>query len=190
MKFNMGCGHNRKPGYVNVDASALCEPDEVWDLERTPWPWPDGCAEEVAFIHSLEHMGGEPKVFLAIMSELYRIAAPGCRVVIHVPHPRHDHFIGDPTHVRIITPDTLNLFDRAQNDAWRQSGSANTPLAYYAGVDFVVSETRTLLDEPYRSDMAQGRTTREAVMEALRSRNNVALEYQITLTARKPPAGG
>src|SRR3954467_8023608 len=129
MRFNMGCGHNKLNGWVNVDAFAAAEPDVVWDLETLPWPWPDNCATEVRFIHSLEHMGGDPKVFLAIMSELYRIAAPDGRVVIHVPHPRHDNFLGDPTHVRIITPDTLNLFDRAQNDAWRQSGSANTPLA-------------------------------------------------------------
>jgi hypothetical protein len=70
MKFNMGCGHNRIPGYVNVDAFAACEPDEVFDLEQTPWPWPSGCAEEVLFIHSLEHMGADAKVFLAIIQEI------------------------------------------------------------------------------------------------------------------------
>ena len=46
-------------------------------------------------------MGADPKVFLKIMQELHRIGRPGCRVVIHVPHPRHDNFLGDPTHVRV-----------------------------------------------------------------------------------------
>src|SRR3954452_15303504 len=104
MKFNMGCGRRKLEGYVNVDAVAASGADQVWDLEQTPWPWADGCAEEIRFIHSLEHMGADTKVFLAIIQETYRIAAPGCRVVIHVPHPRHDHFLGDPTHVRPVTP--------------------------------------------------------------------------------------
>ena len=77
MKFNMGCGQQNRPGYVNVDVAASSTADEVVDLEATPWPWPDSCAEEVVFNHALEHMGGDPKVFLAIMAELYRICAPG-----------------------------------------------------------------------------------------------------------------
>src|SRR4051812_30210725 len=100
MKFNMGCGLNRRDGYVNVDMFASSGADEVWNLEQTPWPWPDGCAEEVLFIHSLEHMGEQSAVFLEIIRELYRICAPGASVRIHVPHPRHDDFIDDPTHVR------------------------------------------------------------------------------------------
>src|SRR5262249_48391532 len=119
VRFNMGCGHNRLEGHVNVDAFAACSPDEVVDLERTPWPWPAGCAEEVVFNHSLEHMGADPKVFLALIAELYRICAPDAVVRITVPHPRHDTFIGDPTHVRIITPAVMSLFDRALNDEWQ-----------------------------------------------------------------------
>lgn len=186
MKLNMGCGHNRRPGYVNVDAAAACAPDEVWDLEQTPWPWADGVAEEVLFIHSLEHMGGDPKVFLAIMQELYRIAAPGCRIRIHVPHPRHDDFINDPTHVRAITPALLTLFDKARNDEWQAKGAANTPLAHYTGVDFTVQSVRTILDEPWGSRLKAGEVSEAEVSAALRSSLNVAREFQIVLEARKP----
>jgi len=188
MKFNMGCGHNRKDGYVNVDASPVGDPDEVWDLDRTPWPWPDGCAEQVMFIHSLEHMGADAKVFLSIMQELYRIAAPGCEVLIHVPHPRHDNFINDPTHVRAITPQLLRLFDRQLNDHWRETGAANSPLAHYTGVDFKVTNFETVLDEPYASRLKQGAMTGEEVAEAIRSRNNVAVELRIRMVANKPEA--
>lgn len=185
MRFNMGCGHNRQPGFVNVDAFAECQPDQVWDLEQTPWPWPDACAEEVRFIHSLEHMGGDPKVFLAMMKELYRIAAPGCVVEIHVPHPRHDDFVNDPTHVRAITPNVLSLFDRELNDMWKATGAANSPLAHYTGVDFKITEVRTVLAEPYRSALEKGEMGEAEARAAIRERNNVVSEFRIKLLARK-----
>lgn len=185
MKFNMGCGHNRRDGYVNVDSMAPCHPDEVWNLEQTPWPWPDGCAEEVLFIHSLEHMGQDPAVFLAMMKELYRICAPGCRIHIHVPHPRHDDFIGDPTHVRPITPGLLSLFDRKLNDEWKAKGAANSPLAHYLEVDFTVVESRTMIADTWAERFQRGEISQEDVTLAIRHQNNVAKEFRITLEARK-----
>jgi hypothetical protein len=186
LKFNMGCGQNPRPGYVNVDAAAACRPDEVVDLEVTPWPWPDGCADEVRFIHSLEHMGQSPGVFLAMMTELYRICAPDASVVIHVPHPRHDNFLNDPTHVRVITPELLGLFDREANEAWRAAGAANTPLALYTGVDFKVATYQTLLAEPFRTQFRNGELGQPEIAEAIRARNNVIEEWRITLLVRKP----
>ncbi|MBL8556465.1 MAG: hypothetical protein JNL41_19480 [Phenylobacterium sp.] len=186
MKLNLGCGHNHKDGFVNVDSAAASAPDVVWDLEQTPWPWPDNSAEEVEFIHSLEHIGGDPKLFLAVMTELYRVCAPGAAVRIHVPHPRHDNFLNDPTHVRPVTPEMLGLFDRALNDQWKAKGAANSPLAHYTGVDFVTESCGTVLDEPYAGEMQAGRITPAQLGELIRSRNNVAREYRIVLRARKP----
>ena len=57
MKLNMGCGHNKREGYVNVDMSPVCNPDVVWDLETLPWPWQDNSVDGVLFNHSLEHLG-------------------------------------------------------------------------------------------------------------------------------------
>lgn len=185
MKLNLGCGHNRMDGHVNVDASPHCSPDEVFDLETTPWPWPTDSAQEVVFHHSLEHMGADPKVFLAIMQELYRVCAPGAVVRIRVPHPRHDHFLNDPTHVRAITPDVMALFDRELNDKWRAASVANTPLAHYTGVDFEMTKAETVLSEPYASQAQAGKITQDQVAFALRAQNNVAQEYRIELVARK-----
>jgi hypothetical protein len=188
VKFNMGCGHRRLPGYVNVDASALGEPDVVFDLEQTPWPWADSVATEIRFIHSLEHMGQDAKVFLAIMSEIYRIAADACEVVIHVPHPRHDHFIGDPTHVRAITHDTLKLFDANLCRTVITRGGANSPLALMLGVDFETVKTDTVLEPAYFARLKAGEITSEEAHELVRTQSNVALELRFVMKVRKPSA--
>ena len=191
MKFNMGCGHHRLDGFVNVDSSPVAAADEVVDLEKTPWPWPDNCADEVVFNHSLEHMGAASDTFLAIICELYRICAHGAVVKINAPHPRHDNFIGDPTHVRIVTPQVMSLFDKAKNDEWKASNIANTPFGHYLNVDFAMLSAVTVLDEPHSSLLKSGAIDKDEIVVRLRSQNNVASEFRMTLEVRKPqvPAG-
>jgi SAM-dependent methyltransferase len=185
IKLNLGCGYNRLDGHVNVDLSAVCSPDLVANLEEIPWPWATDSVDTVVFNHSLEHMGASSEGFLALMRELYRVCRNGATIQIAVPHPRHDNYIDDPTHVRIITPGLLRLFDRKKNDEWKQAHIANTPLAHYLGVDFEITNARAMLDEPYRSEFSAGRLTSAEVESMVRSQLNVAQEYQITLQVRK-----
>ena len=42
-------------------------------------------------------------------------------IKIIVPHPRHDDFISDPTHVRPITILGLQLFDKDLNIKWEKN---------------------------------------------------------------------
>jgi SAM-dependent methyltransferase len=186
MKLNLGCGQHRADGYINVDAAPQCAPDQVVDLEVFPWPWADGSVEVARFHHSLEHMGGDPKVFLKLMQELYRVLAPGGRVQITAPHPRSDAYLGDPTHVRIVTPQVLQLFDAPLNAQWKAQGVANTPLAVYTGVDFAITATKLVLNEPWLSQQASGVLSRDDLLNLLRTQNNIAAEWQIELTAHKP----
>jgi tetratricopeptide (TPR) repeat protein len=185
MKLNLGCGYNKIHGYINVDLSSVCQPDVVINLDELPWPWEDNCVEEVLFTHCLEHLGGESRVFLGIMKELYRVCKDGARIYVAVPHPRHDNFIGDPTHVRIISVQVLSLFNWELNSVWKQSGYSNTPLAHYLDVDFAVIENNIVLDEPYLSQHKSGILDDEAINIALKEKNNVASEINITLQVRK-----
>ena len=188
MKLNLGCGRRKVEGFVNVDAAPECAPDLVFNVETFPWPWADSSIEEVRFIHSLEHMGGDPQVFLRLMQELYRVCRPGAQVHIAAPHPRSDAFIGDPTHVRIITPQVLQLFSRKLNDEWEAQGVPNTPLALYTGVDFQIVGANLVLAEPYSTQQKSGELSRETVLQLLRTQNNIAEEWHISLEAVKPAA--
>ena len=185
MKLNMGCGYDKRDGFVNVDVSPVCEPDLVCDLESLPWPWDDNSVDQVVFRHSLEHLGRDPRTFLGMMKELYRVCRNGARIEITVPHPRHDDFINDPTHVRPITDGMFGLFDRKANLDNKRRGLANTPFALYLDVDFVLQNTVVGLDEPYATQHAKGHLSDADVALMCREWNNVAREIHIVLVARK-----
>lgn len=185
VRLNLGCGQSKLPGYVNVDKFG--DPDVKHDLEHLPWPFADDSVEEIRMTHVLEHLGRDPDVFLDIFKELYRVSAPGCRIYIVVPHPRHEDFLGDPTHVRAITPGTLELFSRKKCFEWAKTKAANTPLALYLDVDFEITENVVVIDQPYWGQLQRGEISDADLQTLLRERNNVAKEWQMTLQVVKPP---
>ena len=99
-------------GYVNVDKFDYGKPDTLMDLEETPWQFADDSVDEIMLNHTLEHLGRDAQTFFAIIKEIYRVCKNNALIEINVPHPRHDHFINDPTHVRIVTPALLDLFSK------------------------------------------------------------------------------
>ena len=187
MKYNMGCGHRKIAGYVNVDKMPACSPNVVMDLEALPWPIESNQAEEVRFVHCLEHMGADADTFFGIIRELYRICRHGAKVVIEVPHPRHDDFIGDPTHVRIINPRVLTLFSRKNNLRWKQEQRANTTLALFLDVDLELTDIVLVPDERYREQVIKGELTTQQLEALALERNNVVQEYRMTLRVIKEP---
>ena len=186
MRLNLGCGHDKRQGYVNVDSAPACQPDEVVDLEHFPWPWADDSVDAVLLKHVLEHLGADSRTYLRIIQELWRVCRHGAELTITVPHPRHDHFLNDPTHVRPITPQGLELFSQKRNREWHESGAANTPLARIVGVDFELASVDMVPDEPWRGRLQSGAITARDLNDAMRQYNNVIIEMTIGLRAIKP----
>lgn len=185
MRLNLGCGDFKIDGWVNVDKYEHFGADVVHDLEQFPWPFNDDAAEEVLLNHVLEHLGQDTDVFLGLMTELYRVCRAGATVRIHVPHPRHDDFITDPTHVRAILPDTLVMFDREVNERWRAENAANTQLAIYTGTDFKMLSATVTPDDRFKDESGNVLVSIEELLEKSRVELNVIKEYQITLEVRK-----
>ncbi len=183
LKLNLGCGARPREGYVNVDKYG--SPDVLHDLETFPWPWKDSSVREVVLTHVLEHLGEKTEGFLKIMQELYRIGEANAEIHIVVPHPRHDDFLSDPTHVRVITLDGLNLFSKSKNKEWIRNGYANSPLGVYLDVDFEVVRTAYVLESEWDRKLSAKEMTEGEIMYAMRTYNNVVKETQIVLKVVK-----
>jgi len=130
----------------------------------------------------LEHMGQSPTVFLGIIKELYRICTNGALIYVNVPHPRHDYFLGDPTHIRPILPATFELFSKKMCLEVQKIKGANSPLALYLGVDFEIVSTNLVLDERFSYLQADQNWDRMVATMC-----NVVKEIQMTLRVIKEP---
>ena len=182
-KLNLGCGANREPGYVNVDKFG--SPDVLHDLEVFPWPWETSSVGEVRLTHVLEHLGATAEQYFGIIKELYRVCAPEAMIHIRVPHPRSDDFLGDPTHVRVVTPAGIMLFSKALNREWIAKGNSNSPLGLYLDVDLEVVSADYVLNEPWRTRLENREMTLDEAMAAVDLYNNVAKEIVLDLKVIK-----
>ena len=186
MRLNLGCGHDRRDGFVNVDKQSACSPDVVADLEKLPWPWETSSVDEILLKHALEHLGRDPDTYLEIVKEMWRVCKPNATITIVVPHARHDHFINDPTHVRAITPDGLMLFSKKKNREWAERGIPNTPLGVYLDIDLEIESVNMTPEEPWRSRFQSGEIDNQQLADAARQFNNVVREVTVVLRAVKP----
>ena len=82
LKINLGCGVDKKVGYVNVDWSPLVGADIAHDLNSYPYPFEAGSCGLIEAFHVLEHL---EKPFQT-MAEFHRMLAPGGVLHIKVPH--------------------------------------------------------------------------------------------------------
>lgn len=123
----------------------------------------------------LEHV---PDLFW-FLKELYRVSKPGAITHIIVPHPRHDVYLNDPTHVRPVTPDMLALFSRRIVEESAKVGKIYTPFWKYAEVDFdVPGPVRYVLDPSVDPDKEDWRTMEKRL-------NNIVIEYAFDIVAVK-----
>ncbi len=81
-RLNLGCGEDKKVGYINVDWSSLVSPDVVHDLNKVPYPFEDSSIDRIEAFHVLEHL---EKPFV-LMKEFHRILKRGGELNIKVPH--------------------------------------------------------------------------------------------------------
>jgi hypothetical protein len=183
LKLNLGCGQNLFPEHINVDKFG--SPDVCHDLESFPWPWHNDSVGIIIMNHCLEHLGAIASVYFLIFQEIYRICAPDAKIYIGVPHPRHDDFINDPTHVRIVTPNSLRLFSKKLNLKWKLNKCANSPLGLFLDVDFELIEYTYTPDPEWQNRLVKKECSESEFHQAVRKYNNVVKEIRMVLRVVK-----
>jgi SAM-dependent methyltransferase len=94
IKLNLGSGPVNLTGWINCDIDKQYNVDKHFDMNKFPYPFKAGYADQILLSHVLEHLDNPVKV----MNELWRISKPGALVEIRVPHWSHFTAYGDLTH--------------------------------------------------------------------------------------------
>lgn len=111
--LNLGCGTNKLDGHINVDAYG--EPDVWWDLNLTPYPWPDNSVDGIEMWHVLEHLENWWESF----TEMARILKPGGYLHIRVPDESSTSALTYRDHHHVFS---LHSFHGTQ-EAWHGTNS-------------------------------------------------------------------
>ncbi len=191
LKLHLGAGHKKYPGYVNVDSATACTPDVVWDLEKTPWPWEDNSVSEIKLEHVLEHLGETTASYIAIWKEMYRVCRNGAEIHIMVPHWTHENFYNDPTHLRAVTPASIQLFDQSRNLETIARGQRGTTLGLFHEIDIELLDTD--VEYFYTGQIADeykaGRLTLQQIEHLRDHQNNISNEVRMIARVVKPGRG-
>lgn len=180
-KLNVGCGGQPLPGFVNLDRMSYQHVDILYDLESgSKMEWfkhgypsaheivPENYFDRILVSHVFEHI---TNVF-GMMTELWRVAKPGCSMVIKCPYGSSDNADEDPTHVRRIFKDSFQYFSQA----WY----GKNDYGYRADWDYVKRQFD--LDGNVFDPSADA----EAVGLAVAQLRNVVAEFIVELVAVKP----
>lgn len=94
IKLNLGAGHNRRPGWINIDIDPQTRPDVVHDLTQ-PLPYQDNTVSAILLQDILEHFTKQEGQKL--LCECARVLKKGGRIKLRLPNIQQiiDQFAAD-----------------------------------------------------------------------------------------------
>lgn len=118
MKLHIGCGWDKKEGYINCDISEEVKPDKIIDLEKD-LPFEDSSISEIIMNHTLEHTH-EP---IKVMKEIYRICKNNAIVKINVPYFSSESAFSQIDHYSFFSLTTFDCLDENHHGHWQGVGN-------------------------------------------------------------------
>lgn len=185
-KLNLGSGVLKLEGFVNADKSLHVNADQVVDLEQTPWPWKDNEFDHIVAKDILEHLGETPKQFLKIIQEMYRVSRNGAVWEIQTPHWRSDNILNDPTHIRAITPQMMEMFNQKHIMCCVEEGLSHSTLAFDIEVDVELCDTQYDFTHLFKDKVKSGEISEADFNVIFNTMNNVAENTRMLIQVHKP----
>jgi hypothetical protein len=187
-KLNLGSGFKKLKGYLNVDRSEFVKPDQVVNLEQTPWPWKDNEFSHIVAKDILEHLGNNEREFLNVIKEMYRVSDNQAIWEVQVPHWRCDTALDDPGHKRLLTLGFFKMLDQKRlMDEKIMRGESDSLLAFEEEVDIELVDVQFIYTDPWQQRILSGNIKQEELNHALNHLNNVALSMVVLLQVHKAP---
>jgi len=185
LKLNLGCGFQKKEGYINVDISPSFMPDLQLDLATEKWPWKDSSVSECHFEYSLEQMGTTIKELEHVHKELFRVCQVGAKVFITAFHPRSDQFFLNPSCTQRISPDFFHLLSMQRNLTMIANAASNDVLGMKWGVNFDVPRFKYLISPNFQADVESGRISEAEIRRRMVYENNICQAFEVDLVVLK-----
>jgi len=120
LRIDIGCGKNKKEGFIGVDQYKIPGVDVVTDL-RKRLPWKNDTVDEVHCSHFIEHLEKDERV--AFMNELYRVMKKGAKATLIAPHWCSNRAYGDLTH---CWPPVAEMWFYYLSKKWREDQTPHT----------------------------------------------------------------
>lgn len=131
LKLDIGCGINKREGFIGCDIQQFAGVDRVLDVREIPWPWDSESVDEVVCAHFVEHLTGTERI--PFFNELCRVLKTGASAQIITPDWSNACAYGDPSHQ---WPPMSGWYPFYLNAEWRK---VNAPhVDYTCDFDFVV----------------------------------------------------
>lgn len=124
-RLDIGCGKNKKAGFIGIDQYAMPGVDVVCDVSKSPLPYEADSVDEVHCSHFLEHLTQEERCFF--LNELYRVMKPGAKATVITPHWASNRAYGDPTHK---WPAIGEMFFYYLSADWRKTQAPHTDIEF------------------------------------------------------------
>jgi hypothetical protein len=126
LRLDLGCGPNKKEGYIGLDRISFDGVDHVVDLACCRWPFDDASVADAHTSHFVEHLTSVERVHFC--NELYRVLKSGAKCTVIVPHWASSRAYGDPTHQ---WPPVGEMWFMYLRQEWRDQNAPHTDIKHW-----------------------------------------------------------
>ncbi len=106
-KLHLGCGPDKRQGYINCDIREEVNPDVLLDLTKK-LPFDDDSIDEIYIENVLEHI---PNYDFTI-KEMWRVCKNEAKIKIKVPFYSYHNMMDDPEHINYFGYSTLRCYSK------------------------------------------------------------------------------